>query len=84
MLKFPRSLDEIDPLPRDIGTADRWLEEWERAIEREDGTDWKKIPGKLYWFRNGKGQLRYAPPLPSTPPKEPTSYNWEDNWEGHP
>lgn len=63
MLKFPRSLDEIDPLPREIGTADRWLEEWERAIKREDGTDWKKIPGKLYWFRNGKGQLRYAPPL---------------------
>ncbi len=97
MLKFPRSLDEIDPLPDNL-THEWWFDgeigldtrasvrhtdEWRAQAAKEAGEDWKKIPGRLYWFRNGKDQLRYAPPLPEEPPKgkrlepkQPIPYAW--------
>jgi len=80
MLKFPRTIDEIDPLPPlNWGTdfcsptyphplTRRHIKEWNASIEKENGDDWAPIPSRPKWYRNGKGQLIYSPyPLPPLP-----------------
>ena len=78
MLKFPHSIDQIDPLSRHDWEEDwcsptwphpiseRHKDEWCKAADKENGADWRVIGDCLY--RNSRGQFRYAPPLPPVAP----------------
>jgi hypothetical protein len=69
MLRLPRSINEIDPLPPVQG------DEWTTRHERELQERMKKVRARDAWsligkdlYRNGKGQMAYRPPEPQRGP----------------
>lgn len=56
------TLDQLDPLPKfELTESNRQKEDWRKAVEMADGTDWTHI--EVDWYRNGRGQLSYRPRL---------------------
>lgn len=86
MLRVPRSIDEIDPLPEMMDAWDskgprgpftkREVAEVCNHSARSNGPDWIPVKGKPHLYTKG-GKLKYAPPLP---PSEIKAVAWPDYW----
>lgn len=73
MLKVPRMLDEIDPLPT-IGPKPVFGSLLSESLIESMRSQWAPVTGKPHFYtRNGK--LKYEPPIPeSVAPKSAASY----------